>query len=213
MKTRKTVTDKVISANRENAKKAHGATTQRGKEFASQNATKHGILAQNIRFRSDQEEASFNTLMSELRRGTNTKDDPLQLMLVEELAVAHLRRGRALRLEQKQLQRRNPATELAFNTAKKSEMLGTTGMLFLDSESGWEATELTVAAKQQGETQLRNGPLANRRGDGKEIELHVKFQDPMEKALRYQNATSRDFYRALRLVYELRKDRSRNRPN
>jgi hypothetical protein len=77
-----------------------GAKTQRGKDIISQNATKHGILARNFRFKDDQEKAAYNTLVSELD-GSVDRDDPLQRLLTEEVAIAHLRRGRALKLEQR----------------------------------------------------------------------------------------------------------------
>jgi len=48
--------------------------------------------------------------------------------------------------------------------------------------------------------------LAQSNGDGEQLQLHAKFQDPLEKALRYQRATARDFYRALNLLLKLRKE-------
>jgi hypothetical protein len=204
MKIRKTVTEKVILSNRENGKKGTGAKTQRGKDVASQNATKHGILVRNIRFKDDQEKADYDTLISDLDRSID-RDDPIQRMLAEELAIGHLRRGRALKLEQRACRRQNPATELALKTIENSELVDT-GACFVDSGSGWDCKELTMAAKKTDDRLLRNGPLAKSNGDGQQLQLHAKFQDPMDKALRYQRATARDFYRALNLLYKLRRD-------
>ena len=111
-----------------------GAKTQRGKDIISQNATKHGILARNFRFKDDQEKAAYNTLVSELD-GSVDRDDPLQRLLTEELAIAHLRRGRALKLEQRTCRRQNPATELALKTIANSKLVDT-GICFVDPESG-----------------------------------------------------------------------------
>jgi hypothetical protein len=204
MKIKKTITDKVISASRENGKKGSGAKTLRGKDVVSQNATKHGILARNFRFKDDREKANYKTLISDLD-GSFDGDDPLLRMLTEELAIAHLRRGRALKLEQRQCQRRNPATELALNTIENSKLVDT-GVSIIDPESRWECSELTMAAKKADERLLKNGPLAQSNGDGEQLQLHAKFQDPLEKALRYQRATARDFYRALNLLLKLRKE-------
>ena len=124
MRIKKTVTEKVIAANRANGKKGTGAKTQRGKDVVSQNATKHGILAQNFRFKDNQEEADYNTLISDLD-GSIDRDDPLQRMLTEEFAIAHFRRGRALKLEQRLCQRQNPATELALKTIENSKLVDT----------------------------------------------------------------------------------------
>jgi hypothetical protein len=208
MTIKKTVTEKVISANRANSRRGTGAKTPSGKDIVSQNATKHGILARNFRFKDDWEKAAYNTLISDLD-GSVDRDDPLQRLLAEEVAIAHLRRGRALKLEQRTYRRQNPATELALKTIANSKLVDT-GICFVDPESGWECTELTVAAKKADERLLRNGPLAQNIGDGRQLQLHAKFQDPMDKVLRYQRATARDFYRALNLLYKLRRERKPN---
>jgi hypothetical protein len=203
MKVKKTVTEKVILANRANARKGTGAKTQRGKDRVSQNATKHGILARNFRFKDNHEKADYDTLISDLD-GSIDADDPLQRMLVEEVAIAHLRRGRALKLEQRTCRRQNPATELILNTMERSELVDT-GVCSVETDSGWECKELTMAAKKADDRLVRNGPLTQGSGDGQQLQLHAKFQDPMDKALRYQRATARDFYRALTLLYEVRR--------
>jgi len=204
VKIKKKVTEKVILANRANGNKGTGAKTQRGKDAASQNATKHGILARNFRFKDDQEKADYSALISELDRRID-QDDPIQRMLTEELVIAHLRRGRALKLEQSKRRRQNPATELALNTIIRSELVDT-GLCFTDSDSGWECTELTMAGKKANDRLLKNGPLAQGNGDGQQLLVHAKFQDPMDKALRYQRATARDFYRAMNQLSKLRKE-------
>jgi len=204
MKIKKTVTEKVILANRENGKKGRGAKTQRGKDVVAQNATKHGILARNFHFKDDRERADYSVLISDLDRSFD-RDDPITRMLTEELAIAHLRRGRSLRLEQGTRRRQNPATELALNTLSRSELVNT-GFCFVDSDSGWECTELTMAGKKANDRLLKNGPLAQGNGDGQQLIVHAKFQDPMDKALRYQRATARDFYRALNELFKLRRE-------
>jgi len=204
MTIKKMVTEKVILANRANGKKGTGAKTRRGKDVVGQNATKHGILARNFRFKDDREKADYNTLISDLD-GSIDRDDPLLRMLTEEVAIAHLRRGRALKLEQRLCQRQNPATELALKTIENSRLVDT-GVCFVDPESGWECLELTMAAKKADEHLIRNGAVAQSNGDGQQLQLQAKFQDPMDKALRYQRSTARDFYRALNLLYKLRRE-------
>jgi hypothetical protein len=208
MKIKKTVTEKVTLAARANGKNGKGPKTEKGKDIVSQNATKHGILARNFRFKDDREKADYNALISDLD-GSIDRDDPLQRMVAEELAVAHLRRGRALKLEQRTCRRQNPATELVLKTIENSNLLDT-GLCFVDSESGWDCKELTLAAKKADDRQLKNGPLAQGNSDGQQLQLHAKFQDPMDKALRYQRATARDFYRALSELYKLRTEEKPN---
>jgi hypothetical protein len=182
MKIRKTVTEKAIVANRENGKKGTGPKTRRGKDVASQNATKHGILARNFHFKDDHERADYDTLIFDLD-GSIDRDDPLQRMLTEEVAIAHLRRGRALKLEQRAYRRQNPATELALKSIENTELVDS-GVCLVDPESGWECTELTMAAKKADERLLRNGPVVQSSGGGQQLQLHATFQDPMDKALR-----------------------------
>lgn len=208
MTIRKKVSEAVIAANRANSKKGTGPRTLKGRETVSRNATKHGVLAQNFRFKGDQEEAAYDTLISELD-GTIDGDDPLQSMLAEEVVIAHLRRGRALKLEQRLCRRQNPATELALGAIEHSELVSD-GVCRLDFGPGWECEELHMSSKNDREDLARNGPVAQSNGHGQERELHVKFQDPMHKALRYQRATARDFYRAWNLLYKVRRERKPN---
>jgi len=204
MKIKKTITEKVILANRENGKKGTGPKTQRGKNVASQNATKHGILARNFHFKDDREKADYDRLIFDLH-GSIDENDPFQRILTEEFAVAHLRRGRSLKLEQRMCRRQNPATELALKTIENSKLMDT-GVCFVDPESGWDCVELTLAGKKANDRLLKNGPLTQGNGDGQHLQVHAKFQDPMDKALRYQRATARDFYRALNELCKLRKE-------
>jgi hypothetical protein len=211
LRIKKTVTEKVIAANRANTKKGSGPKTLRGKDIVSRNATKHGILAQNFRFKDDQEEAAYESLICHVKRSIDG-DDPLQLMLAEEVAMAHLRRGRALKLERKVCDRKNPATELALDAIEHSELLSA-GVGRLHFEPGWECEELHISAKKDVAGLAKNGAVAHSSGDGQELELYAKFQDPMDKALRYQRATARDFYRALESLCKLRKEPKVNSGN
>ena len=123
MTVKKTVTEKVISANRANGRRGTGAKTQRGKNVASSKRHKHGILARNFRFKDDQEKADYNALISDLD-GSIDRDDPLHRMLAEEVAIAYLRRGRSLKLEHRTCRRQNPATEPRSQDDKEFEARG-----------------------------------------------------------------------------------------
>ena len=204
MKVRKSVTDKVIAANRRNGKKGTGPKTIRGKDIVSQNATKHGILAQNFRFRDDREEAAYESHISQVRRSID-EDNPFQHMVAELMVIDYLRCGRALRLERKLIERKNPATELALGAIEHSELVST-GIGRLDFAPGWECKELHLSAGKDVENLIRNGSVARSGGNGQELELHAKFQDPLDRALRYQRATTRDFYRAMDWLCRLRRE-------
>jgi hypothetical protein len=201
VKIRKTVTDKVIAANRENGTKG-GPKTPEGKDRVSQNAAIHGILARNLHFEDDQEKADYEKLISRLKRSID-RHDPLQRVLAEEFATACVRRGRAFRFFQKSSRRKSPATSLAVNALEDSELVGTSDAWF-DSDSGWQCEEMHVCAKSDAESRARNGPVAQGGGHGQELQVHAKFQDPFDKALRYERATGRDLYRALNALLRFR---------
>jgi hypothetical protein len=86
------------------------------------------------------------------------------------------------------------------------------GFSFSQSDPGWECKELAVAAKHKGDSLVKNGPVAQGHGNDQELDIHAKFMDPLEKALRYQRATARDFYTALRLLLKLRTKRDHDLP-
>lgn len=62
MRTKKTVTEKVVTANRQNAQESCGARTPRGKRAVARNARTHELLAKTLVFKNEEEEAQFNAL-------------------------------------------------------------------------------------------------------------------------------------------------------
>ncbi len=74
----------------------------------------------------------------------------------------------------------------------------------LDSEGGWECTELTLAAQKHAEGLNKDGAVTRNNGNGEQLQVHAKFRDPMEMALRCQRETDRAFYRALDKFLKLR---------
>ena len=63
MKIKKTVTEKVIAANRENAQKGTGPGNW---NFVSQNARQHSLLSKQLIFQTEGEKQEFNTLLDDL---------------------------------------------------------------------------------------------------------------------------------------------------
>lgn len=203
MKIKKTITDNVIEASRKNGSKGSGPKTERGKNAVSQNANKIGVYARKLRFRNEEEQTAFNVQLAKFK-GSVDPDDPIKQMAAEHLVVEEFRMGRGLEIEQSAWKRHNAATDIAVRTLENSELIGGDSLGVLDSKSGWECTELTLGARKEGENLVRNGPVAQNTGNGQHLELHAKFQDPMEKALRYRKETSRDFYRAFDKFLKLR---------
>ena len=87
MKINKTVSLKVIDANRKNAQRNTGPTSIAGKGAVRYNAVKHGLLAKRIVLHNEEEETEFRTLMDELDQEFQPKG-MLERMLTEEIGVS-----------------------------------------------------------------------------------------------------------------------------
>jgi hypothetical protein len=83
MKINKTVSLKVIDANRKNAQRNTGPTSIAGKDAVRYNALKHGLLAKRIVLHNEEEEIEFQALMDELDQEFQPKG-MLERMLTEE---------------------------------------------------------------------------------------------------------------------------------
>jgi hypothetical protein len=205
MKLKKEVTDKVLKTNRENAMHSTGPKTERGKKIVGGNAVKHGILSQKLRFKSEREERSHRRLIRDLQK-TVEWNDPVARIYAEEFAAAAVRRGRFLSLEQALYMRQNPATELALETIKNSDVIDT-GFVSFEPKAGWECRELRVVGRRANDNREKNGVVAVDDGKDEQFELAAKFSDPFDKLLRYDRATARDLYRAGGRVEKFRRHR------
>jgi hypothetical protein len=88
---------KRVQANRQNALKSTGPKTQQGKDVARLNATKHGLLSQEVLLPGE-DEAAF----TELSESLNAQLQPLgelESMLVEQIIAARWRLRRLRRVE------------------------------------------------------------------------------------------------------------------
>ena len=94
-------TNKQIAANRKNAAKSTGPTTESGKAIAARNSLKHGLLAKEIVIsvgEGAESQEQFDALLAGLYTQF-TPLGPLEEMLVEKIAVAYWRLRRAHRFE------------------------------------------------------------------------------------------------------------------
>src|SRR2546428_12802186 len=108
---KKIVTDRVIQANRKNSSQSSGPKSTAGKSIVSRNALKHGILARNLVFRNDDEEAAYHSFLDDLERDQRPSD-MVEHIALEELGMAWIQRGRSFKLQQQLYRKPNPATEI-----------------------------------------------------------------------------------------------------
>jgi len=94
-------TDKQIAANRVNALKSTGPTTEVGKVISSRNSLKHGLLAKEVVITAGagtENREEFDVLLTDLTSQFKP-EGTLEEMLVEKIAVAYWRLRRAHRYE------------------------------------------------------------------------------------------------------------------
>ena len=89
-------TDQRLTANRVNALKSTGPTSSHGKELASQNATRHGLLSSRL-FLDDENPADFEELIGSLSQSLGPTG-AVEEVLVERVAVTIWRQRRLFRL-------------------------------------------------------------------------------------------------------------------
>jgi hypothetical protein len=225
MKIRKTVTQKVIEANRKNGRRSSGPTTARGKDAMRHNAVTHGLLARALVFKNEKEKYSFRTYSKRLCDDL-TPADALETMYVEDLANAEWRLKRATRWEQ-HIRMGNDTTELVEDALQSStEKLGISYLSAMESTRRWRCKELRFSltndedSKHGSHTSLQTlvqPPPYQRKddslsGDRGGVELTAKLTDPLDDLdtiLRYQRAIRRDRDNAADRLLRLQRARSK----
>jgi hypothetical protein len=95
MNNHKAVTEKVLEANRMNAKQSTGPKSAGGKLAVRYNAVKHGLLAKQILFRHDKvRQEEFNDFLDELECDL-IPVGPIERMLVEEIGACWCKTARS----------------------------------------------------------------------------------------------------------------------
>jgi hypothetical protein len=191
MKINKTVTEEVLQANQKNSKQSTGPRTAEGKRRSSRNSLKHGILARTVQFRDEADERTFGLFLSDLQRDLAPRDAVDQI-LVEELAAACHRRGRANEWAQSLCEEGSPGTTMLGQAiAANQEMLGR-DLPTSYGRSGWDCSALSINAKKETDPGDRISAQA-----GRQIEIRATFENQLNTAMRYAEAAMRDMYQAI----------------
>jgi hypothetical protein len=111
--------EKQIKANQQNARKSTGPRTQEGKDRASNNSVKHGLLSQDVLIRGE-DGAALQELSERLREELKPVGE-LEDMLLDRIVAAHWRLRRLGRVE----------ADIFTNLGRASDNLG--GAFMLDS--------------------------------------------------------------------------------
>jgi len=222
MKPRKTITDAVLAANRNNARSSLGPTSQQGKSNSCQNAVRHGLLSKTIALETDDERAEFEELVRSLN-AEFSPDGVLEEILVEEIATSLWKLRLAVGFESRELSsRKNLRDRLTGVFDCEIELPLAAEDLPLDR--GWDCERLVVravAARDGGNSGASRGPTviqgqrvpdsqSSQRQYGQaasHLEIEAVLGNSLINLTRYQATLKRDFYRAVETLRAVQAER------
>jgi hypothetical protein len=206
VKIKKTISDKVIAANRRNAQKSTGPKNVAAVRF---NAVTHGLLAKRIIFQTEEEERGFQQLLDQFEEDLMPADI-LQRLLVHEIAVTSWKLEIVLEWELVDMRTRRAASrELLRRFMSKcndervsvlSADRAETGNSVSANKIDWDCREVVLKAGN------KNGDvLADELGEtGGGSVMELRLTSPLETILRYQGSLKRDLYRAIQMLQSLK---------
>ena len=213
MTIKKTVTEKVITANRANAQDSTGPEDC---TKTKHNATKHGYRGKKPIFQNAEEEEQYNALLEELD-GYYQPEGPIEEMLIEEIARCRWSLDDLQVWAVQEISNRRQATKailqgVAENYDEEQLPLFTTaGGSNSAAQLGWDCQGLIVrtGSKNFEREESRSGMpdklgKTDKTGD---VQIEVKLNTSMDSILRYQAALKRDLYRAIRTLGEIQQQR------
>lgn len=206
---KKTVSDKVIAANRQNAQRSTGPKNIAATKY---NAMKHGLLARHIIFRTKEEAAEFAHLLHESEEEFRP-EGMTQRMLAQEIAmcwwhifVAHgeLSAIRSRRMASQNLLRRFIAKSDDQRVSVLSHEAEVEKDSSRDEELDWECREIVLRSG----TTNSDGSEADMSKTGGSSVMELRLGGSTETILRYSASVKRDLYRAIQTLQSLQSGRA-----
>ena len=158
MRIRKTVSDKTVAANRENAKKSTGPKTETAKSNLKYHAVKHGLLTKALLLRKGEEEEEFQELTDSLEAYFKPRSI-IEEIMVEDIAVSYWKSNTAQRLLIKAILSRQKTSEAVFDTFNNASsevgvpLSSSSRQLRMASDFGLECHELVL--RVEGDNSMR----------------------------------------------------------
>lgn len=207
MKVKKTLTEKVIAANRENSKKATGPNNT---EYSSQNAIVHGVLSRKLRFKDEEERLLYDGLVGELC-ADHCPSGASEYALVFELAFCtwNLQKLYAWLFDEMAIAD-DSAKAILNNVAENydSEQVPVFAAGRANAATrGWECQELLVQTASRTCEQERGLGTEDMNKKSGRVLVHTKMIRTVDLILRYTAAVKRDYYRALSKLQELQREK------
>jgi hypothetical protein len=133
-------------------------------------------------------------------------------LIVEELARSWVRRQIAARLEDHAHRKVNPGNQLLLRAVRSNPtLLRTDKNLLPNASESCDPAEVDITISHASRDQTRTPVGTSADGDQKTLHLSAKFPNSLDTALRYQQQTGRDFFRALREYRKLSKKSRRHK--
>lgn len=225
MKIKKTVTDSVRAANKNNAQDSPGPQTEQGKANVRYNALQHGILARRVVLKTDEERAEFHELSRSCHEEWCPKGSE-EKFYTEEIVILYWKLQITEGLETRELSRRQELSGNVDGVFRKSLYLPINDF-DLPLDRGWDCERLVVRAvsgKTEGSSFASGGPplvenqlptthrkSSNRHtGETGHLELEAVMASSLTSLTRYRSPLKRELYRAfetLRAVQSERRER------
>ena len=231
MKTKRTVTNDVLKANQSNARKSAGP---RDTTRTARNARTHGLLAQYLVFDDVEEESAFQSLLARLmldRRPVGC----LEAALIDEIAVCLWKMSKANQLEQVEMSNRRKASRsildsvVAHSEQEPLPLFQRDDGTMSAARCGWECEELVVHTGTRNsrietghEGTINSTGNANTTGRSNfqkatghehakntagQVHIEARLTNSIDSLLRYTASIKRDFYRAIRALHEMQRER------
>jgi hypothetical protein len=211
MKIKKTISEKVILANRENATHSTGPRSTEGRNAVRHNALKHGLLAKQLVFRDEKERADFEQLLDRLEQNYRPQDE-FEWMTVEEAGISWWIYQSTLRWGiQESAKRYGTSLGLLRKlTTTDEDQFGMFG--YADPTIGsWECDEFTVRSSKEHREEKEDTDAGEGKRGGR-VEIEARVRSSTDSVLRVQARVKRDFYKAIDKLLELQDRRSKLSP-
>jgi hypothetical protein len=206
MKIKKTVSDRVIAANRSNSEKSTGP---RNVSSVKRNALKHGLLAKHIVFRDQEEKTEFAAFMEGLEEDLSP-NGVLEHILAEEIGTCWWKLRILLPMEMEDIRSRHVASKellLRFISRSDDERVSVLSPDVAGTESRTAAENLAWDCQ---EVVLKTGSTNHDaygddlgESNGSSV-LELRLTSALETVLRYEGSVKRDLYRAISMLQRLK---------
>lgn len=203
----KTVSTKVLGANRSNSLRSTGPKDCRNSKM---NAMKHGLLAKRLRLNEEQQ-AEFEGLLTELEAEFQP-ETASQRMILEELAMDWWKLQQTNSWEMQHCNNRSSSANVIFqilDAERGHDELSSIGRgeeLSRAAHLGWECEQVVFRSGNQAQEEEMQG--TGRSGSDKRTRGHMlveaRVSTGMETLLRYQRSLKRDFFRAMDVLRRLK---------